>query len=206
MPSKFRLRYVFRPLIQIIARLLVKIKVTANIATGMMVFCSIISFVFLTFFRNFLIFSIFVFLTGIFDGVDGAIARLNNKNDGFGGFLDSFMDRVSEFIIFLALLIEFWNRILWNIIDMRLIVFISLVSSMMISYSRGRAETIIDADFDIGLMARSERLFYIFITMIISFFIGYEEHFIFIFMLLVVITALYRGIKIYFMIKKEKPN
>ncbi|MFO7796904.1 MAG: CDP-alcohol phosphatidyltransferase family protein [Promethearchaeati archaeon] len=206
MPSKYRLRYIFRPLIQILARALVKIKVNANMATGMMLFCSIISFIFLVFFRNLLIFSIFVFLTGIFDGLDGAIARLNNKTDGFGSFLDSFMDRISEFIIFLALLIYFWDRILWKIIDMRLIIFISLVSSMMISYSRGRAETIIDADFDIGLMARSERLFYIFITMIISFFIGYEEHFIFIFMLLVVITALYRGIKIYYIIKKEKPN
>ncbi|GAH16536.1 unnamed protein product, partial [marine sediment metagenome] len=46
-----------------------------------------------------------MFITGIMDGCDGAIARLTNNSTKFGGFFDSFMDRFSEFFIFLGLLI-----------------------------------------------------------------------------------------------------
>jgi len=204
MPSKYRLRYIFRPIIHAIARPLSKIGITANMATFIMLFNSIISLIFLVILNNLVFFGVFVFLTGIFDGLDGAIARLNNKSDKFGSFFDSFMDRISEFIIFLALLLYFWDNVFWSIIDMKLIVFISLFCSVMISYSRARAETISEADFDIGLMARSERLFYISVTMIISFFIGYEDYFHFFFMILVILTALYRGIMIYSIIKNKQ--
>ncbi|TXT67168.1 MAG: CDP-diacylglycerol--inositol 3-phosphatidyltransferase [Promethearchaeota archaeon] len=198
MPSKFRLRYIFKPLIKGIAKPLSKTGFTANMATGVMFLNAILSFVFLVvLFKNLILFSIFVFLTGIFDGVDGAIARLRNTQSAYGGFFDSFMDRLSEFVIFLALLIHFWDQKLWNIIDISFIMLISLVSSIMISYSRAKAESLFEGDFDIGLMARSERLFYLFITMIITFFIGYGLYFLFLFMLLVSLTALFRGIKIY---------
>jgi phosphatidylglycerophosphate synthase len=206
MPSKYRLRYVFKPVIQALSRPLAKIGISANVATLIMLFHSIVSFVFLVFLENLILFGIFVFLTGIWDGLDGAIARVNKKSSEFGGFFDSFMDRISEFVIFTALLLYFWEEVLWNSIDMKLVVFIMLMASIMISYSRARAETISDGDFDIGLMARSERLFYLFLTMSLSYFIGYEKYFIFLFMILVSLTALYRGIKIYSIIKHESQN
>jgi phosphatidylglycerophosphate synthase len=206
MPSKYRLRYVFKPIIQALSRPLARIGISANIATLIMLFHSIISFVFLVILKNLILFGIFVFLTGIWDGLDGAIARVNKKSSEFGSFFDSFMDRISEFVIFTAILLYLWEEVLWNIIDMKLVVFIMLVASIMISYSRARAETISDGDFDIGLMARSERLFYLFLTMSISYFIGYEEYFIFLFMILVSLTALYRGIKIYSMIKNDSQD
>jgi len=202
MPSKYRLRYIFRPLIKGIAKALSKIGITPNMATGIMLFNSILSFIFLVvFLKNLLLFSIFVFLTGIFDGVDGAIARLKNTDSAYGGFFDSFMDRVSEFIIFLALLINFWDQKLWETIDISLIIYISFLSSIMISYSRAKAESLFEGDFDIGLMARSERLFYIFLTMLIAYFIGYGIYFLFLFMILVSLTAFYRAIKIWIEIK-----
>jgi phosphatidylglycerophosphate synthase len=202
MPSKYRLRYIFSPLIRIIAKGLSKIGITPNMATGIMLFNSFLSFIFLVvFLKNLLLFSIFVFLTGIFDGVDGAIARLKNTESSYGGFFDSFMDRVSEFIIFLALLIHFWDQKLWETIDISLIIYISFLSSIMISYSRAKAESLFEGDFDIGLMARSERLFYIFLTMLIAYFIGYGTYFLFLFMILVSLTALYRAIKIWIEIK-----
>ncbi|TFF98735.1 MAG: CDP-alcohol phosphatidyltransferase family protein [Promethearchaeota archaeon] len=202
MPSKFRLRYIFKPLIVRIARSLSKIKISPNMATGIMLFNALISFLFLVVFQNLLLFAIFVFITGIFDGVDGAIARLTNTESTFGGFFDSFMDRISEFIIFLALLIYFWNGTFW-ILDLNFIIIISFLSSIMFSYSRARAESLIKGDYDVGLMARSERLFYIFITMMIAFFIGWEELFLFVFMVLTVFSAIYRGIYIYNQIKKH---
>jgi CDP-diacylglycerol--glycerol-3-phosphate 3-phosphatidyltransferase len=210
MPSKFRVRVIFRPLVNIIAKGLIKIGITPNLATIMMLLFAIMSLISLVFFLNLLLFSIFIFLTGIMDGCDGAIARLTNKSSSFGAFFDSVMDRISEFIIFLVLFIYFWELILWNIIEMRIIIFFSFLGSIMISYARARAENFFknskeEADLDIGLMARSERLFYLFITSIISFFYGFFSEFLFLFMCLVILTALYRSIKIYNQIKKIEP-
>ena len=201
MPSKFRVRHIFRPLVRIIAKGLIKIGITPNLATYMMLFFSILSLLSLLIFSNLILFSIFVFTTGIFDGVDGAIARLTNRASKSGGILDSTMDRVSEFIIFLALLIYFWNDFLW-IIEMKFIIFISFLASIMISYTRSRAENFYEGDFDIGLMARSERLFYLVITSLIAFFFGYMKEFLFIFMWLVIGTALFRFLRISKQIKK----
>ena len=202
MPSRLRLRYIFRPLIKLIAKGLIRIGVTPNIATIIMLGFSILSFTSLVIFRNLLFFSIFVFITGIMDGCDGAIARLTNKSTKFGGFFDSFMDRLSEFIIFFSLFIFNFNEFLWNFIDMNLVIFISFLISIMISYSRARAEIFFKGDFDVGLMARSERLFYIFITMILAFFYGFMKVFLFIYMWLVIGTFVFRIIKIYYEIKR----
>jgi len=165
---------------------------------------SILSCFSLGFFRNLLLFSILVFITGIMDGCDGAIARLTNKSTKFGGFFDSFMDRMSEFFIFLGLHLYNQNRLLWNIIDMKLIIFITFIASIMISYTRARAENFFKGDFDIGLMARSERLFYLVISMIISFFLNFSNEFLFLFMWLVLSTLIFRMIKIYHQIKTTR--
>ena len=204
MASKFRLRYIFRPLVNLIAKGLIRIGVTPNLATIIMLSFSVLSFISLVFFRNLLCFSIFVFITGIMDGCDGAIARLTNNSTKFGGFFDSFMDRFSEFFIFLGLLIFSKDKFLWGFIDMKLIIFISFLASIMISYSRARAEVFFKGDFDIGLMARSERLFYIFITMLFAFFFGFAAEFLFIYMWLVLGTYIFRSIKILAQIKKAE--
>jgi phosphatidylglycerophosphate synthase len=207
MASKFRLRRFFRPLVKSVAKVLNKIGISPNLATIIMLSWSIISFVALVYFSNLFLFSIFVFLTGFFDGVDGAIARISGKTTLFGGFFDSVMDRMSEFVIFLALLFYCWNNLFWGIIDMKIVVFLSFLSSIMISYLRARAEVFFKGDFDVGLMARSERLFYLVMTMIIAYFYGYVNEFLFIYMLLVLTTALYRYFKIAKLIKLyEKEN
>lgn len=206
MPSRFRLRYIFKPIVVRIAKGLAKVNISANMATGIMLLNALVGFLVLVFFQNLFLFAIFVFTTGIFDGVDGAIARLTKTESSFGGFFDSFMDRISEFIILLALLIHFWDEALWNIVDIKFIIIISLIASIMFSYSRGRAEALFKGDFDVGLMARSERLFYIFITMLIAHFIGWGDFFLFIFMILVTLSALYRGLYIYYQIKKYDKN
>ncbi|MFX1236946.1 MAG: CDP-alcohol phosphatidyltransferase family protein [Promethearchaeota archaeon] len=202
MPSKFRVRHIFQPLVRLIATGLSKIKVSANMATGVMLVFALLSFGSLAIFSNLLLFSIFIFCTGIFDGVDGAIARLSNNATKKGGFLDSTMDRVSEFVIFFALLIHFWNDLMLGI-DMKFIVFISFLASIMISYSRARIENFVKDDFDVGLMARSERLFYLVITSLISFFFGYFHVYVFIFMWLVIFTALFRFFKFKTTLKEE---
>ena len=204
MPSKLRVRYIFRPLVNLIAKGLSKIGVTPNVATILMLIFAILSSISLIIFNNLLYFAIFILITGIMDGVDGAIARLTNKSTKFGGFFDSIMDRFSEFIIFLGLFIFCWDQILWNLIDMKLIIFISFLATIMISYIRSRAENFYKGDFDIGLMARSERLFYLMITSLIAFFYGFFNEFLFIFMWLVIGTAVFRFLKISNQIKEQE--
>jgi len=207
MTSKFRLRRIFRPLVRRVAHLLSRVGLSPNLATIIMLSFSIISFILLVFLSNLLLFSIFVFATGFFDGVDGAIAREQGKVTKFGGFFDSLMDRISEFVIFLALLIYKWNSVLWGIFDLKIIILISFLSSIMISYLRARAEVFFKGDFDFGLMARSERLFYLVVTMLVANFIGYVNEFLFVFMLLVLATAFFRYFKIAKLIKDyEKEN
>lgn len=206
MASKFRLRRIFKPLVKSVAIVLSKVGVSPNLATFIMLSFSIFSFAALVFFSNLLLFSILVFITGFFDGVDGAIARIKGKTTIFGGFFDSVMDRMSEFAIFFALLFYCWNRFLWGIIDMKIIVFVSFLSSIMISYLRARAEVFFKGDFDFGLMARSERLFYLVITMLIANFYGYVNEFLFIFMLLVLATAFFRYFKIAKLIREFEEN
>ena len=201
MPSRIRLRRIFKPLIKVLAKGLSRIGLSPNGATCIMFLCSLISFFCLVFFESYFWFGIMVFITGIFDGIDGALARLNKKETKFGGFYDSFMDRLSEFTILLALLINRWNQTLWFIIDMKFIVFSSLFASIMISYSRSRAQTFHKGDYDIGLMARSERLFYIFFVSLLSIYIGFLNEFLFGFLILVILTAIFRGIKIHKIIK-----
>ncbi len=202
MPSKFRLRYIFKPFVKLIAKGLSKVGVTPNIATLMMFSFAIFSFIALVFFNNLLFFAIFIFITGILDGCDGAIARLTNKTTKFGGFFDSMMDRLSEFVIFLGLLIYFWEQLLWNLIDMKIIILMAFLASIMISYARTRAENFYKGDFDVGLMARSERLFYLVITSIIAYFYGFFNEFLLLFMILVIGTAIFRYVKIHNLIKK----
>ena len=206
MASKFRLRRIFRPLVSSVAHLLSRVGLSPNLATIIMLSFSIIGFIFLVSLSNLLLFSIFIFATGFFDGVDGAIAREQKKVTKFGGFFDSLMDRISEFIIFLALLMYKWNSFLWGFYDMKIIILISFISSIMISYLRARAEVFFKGDFDFGLMARSERLFYLVITMLVANFIGYVNEFLFIFMLLVLGTAFFRYFKIKNLIKEYENN
>ncbi|MHA1933311.1 MAG: CDP-alcohol phosphatidyltransferase family protein [Promethearchaeota archaeon] len=163
---------------------------------------SIFSSISIGIFRNLLLFSILVFITGILDGCDGAIARLTNKSTSFGGFFDSVMDRISEFFIFLGLYFYSQNQFLWDKIDMRLVIFITFLASIMISYTRAQAENFFKGDFDIGLMARSERLFYLVLTMIFSFFWNFSNEFLFLLMWLVLGTFVFRMTKIYHLIKK----
>jgi len=200
MPSKFRLRYIFRPLINKLAKILGRIGLSPNYATFLMLILSFFCFIFLAILKIEWLFGIFVFLVGIFDGVDGAIARLLKKESKFGGFLDSIADRFSEIIIFLAILLYFENQKFWNLIEINFIIYISLGASLLISYARTRAQNISPGDFDIGLMGRSERLFFISISSIL----GWLWECLPIFMILTVSTAIFRLVKAYSIIKKEE--
>lgn len=88
------------------------------------------------------------------DALDGTMARLRNEPTRFGGFVDSVTDRYSELIIFAGLLFHFAK--IQNTLAIML-VFFAAAGSIMVSYTRARAEAL-NYDAKVGLLTRLERL------------------------------------------------
>ncbi len=95
-----------------------------------------------------------VLAAGFADLLDGSLARLTNRVTKFGGILDSTLDRLSEASILLALLVMYATN---GPILGTWITGITLVSSMMVSYIRSRAETA-GIDCEVGIFTRPERV------------------------------------------------
>ncbi len=179
MQKPFRLRPIFAPIVKIIAQGAIKLHITADVATLFMVLSSLNAALGLIFFQDFLWFGIWVFITGLLDGVDGSIARLTQHSSPFGGFFDSFMDRISESIIFCGLILYAWIYSSDLGIILAILGVLGYLFSFLISYTRARAElelkNVVSTDsksfsMNIGLLARSERLFYLFLMSIVVFF------------------------------------
>ncbi|MHB9092938.1 MAG: CDP-alcohol phosphatidyltransferase family protein, partial [Chloroflexota bacterium] len=95
-----------------------------------------------------------VLFAGLFDMLDGAVARLGGKVTIFGGFLDSTLDRYSEAVIFFGLLVLYTNQGRDTEV---LLVYAVIVGSLMVSYARARAEGL-GLDCSVGWLQRPERI------------------------------------------------
>ena len=91
---------------------------------------------------------------GIFDMVDGRVARQTNQVSVFGAFFDSVMDRYSDVAIFFGLLVFYarGNRLFY----VGLVAFV-MTACVMVSYTRARAEALIGT-CKVGFMERPERI------------------------------------------------
>ncbi len=103
---------------------------------------------------SFLVGGFLVLLAGMFDMLDGAVARAGGKVSVFGGFLDSTLDRYSEAVLFLGLLVYF-TRASDSVAVV--LIYITMVGSIMTSYARARAEAS-GLKNDSGLFQRTERV------------------------------------------------
>ncbi|MFQ5689230.1 MAG: CDP-alcohol phosphatidyltransferase family protein [Gemmatimonadota bacterium] len=99
-----------------------------------------------------------ILLGGLFDLVDGTVARRTGLASAFGAFYDSTLDRLSEIVVYLGLL-SLYNDYRLELRDVGMIyaVILAMGGSLMISYTRARAEGL-DVDCHIGLMQRAERV------------------------------------------------
>jgi CDP-diacylglycerol---glycerol-3-phosphate 3-phosphatidyltransferase len=95
-----------------------------------------------------------ILVSGWFDGLDGAMARQLNQPTKFGAFVDSVTDRWSEMAIFLGLLIYYLGRP--DPLIYCLLVFVATMGSVMVSYTKSRAEAL-GFDCNVGLLTRMER-------------------------------------------------
>jgi CDP-diacylglycerol--glycerol-3-phosphate 3-phosphatidyltransferase len=104
--------------------------------------------------RLFLYAGLVIIGAGIFDMVDGRVARATNQVTLFGAFFDSVIDRYSDVALFFGLLVYYAraNRFFYVV----LAAFV-MVSSVLVSYTRARAESLIPL-CKVGFMERPERI------------------------------------------------
>jgi phosphatidylglycerophosphate synthase len=90
----------------------------------------------------------------LFDMVDGRVARETNRVTRFGGFFDSVLDRYSDLALFMGLLVYYAsiNRFFYIVLTA-----IVMTGSVMVSYTRARAENSIPK-CKVGFLERPERI------------------------------------------------
>jgi archaetidylinositol phosphate synthase len=107
---------------------------------------------------NLIFASVALVIASVLDLADGAIARLNEKVTPFGGFLDSLTDRYSDAIILYGIAVFLGGHFL--------LIFTVLVGSLLVSYTRARAEMEIEK-CDVGIGERAERLIILLIATVV---------------------------------------
>jgi len=93
---------------------------------------------------------ILLLISGFFDVVDGQVARVTKKTSKKGAFLDSTFDKIAEVAIFLGILIGGFAE--------PYLVFLAITLSLLVSYTRSRAESFGIKLQGIGIGERAERL------------------------------------------------
>jgi len=95
-----------------------------------------------------------IMTAGLFDMVDGRVARETNRVTRFGGFFDSVLDRYSDLVLLMGLLVYYAsiNRFFYVVLTA-----VVMTGSVMVSYTRARAECTIPL-CKVGFMERPERL------------------------------------------------
>lgn len=106
---------------------------------------------------NLLGFGLILGFAGLMDTMDGRLARMYGLKTTFGAFFDSVIDRYSEFVMFFGIVLYFQY---FGNFPAVVLSFLALIGSIMVSYTRSRAETL-GIDCSVGLMQRPERIIFI---------------------------------------------
>jgi len=93
-------------------------------------------------------------VAAVFDMLDGRVARARGRGTKFGAFLDSTMDRYSDMLLYMGLLILYARL---ERTGLMVLVWVAAFGSFMTSYARARAESLIPR-CPVGLMERPERI------------------------------------------------
>lgn len=106
--------------------------------------------------------TILLLLSGFCDALDGIVARLYQQTTQFGGFLDSLLDRYADAAVYAGIIIGNLCDPLWGLI--------ALTGSLLVSYSRARAEAAGIKMESIGIAERAERILILAIASVLALF------------------------------------
>jgi CDP-diacylglycerol--glycerol-3-phosphate 3-phosphatidyltransferase len=95
-----------------------------------------------------------ILIAGLFDMLDGQVARMGNMGSTFGALFDSVLDRYSELVMFLGICYYLMAQ---NYFLSSLFAFVAMIGSMMVSYTRARAEGL-GVECKGGFFQRPERV------------------------------------------------
>jgi len=105
-----------------------------------------------------------VLVAGFFDMLDGALARTTNRVTRFGSVLDSTLDRLSEAVLLLSILVLYTRG---QQVAESLLVGIALLGSLLVSYIRARIEAL-GIECKVGLFTRPERVIILALGLLLS--------------------------------------
>lgn len=149
------------------AKVLAKTGVTPNALTVMGFLVSVAAGILIAL-GHFLAGGLVVLFASAFDLMDGPVARVTGKTSGFGGFLDSTLDRLSEAAVLAGILAYFaYNEGTWE----SLLAYACFVGSVMVSYLRARAEGL-GIKCEVGVFTRVERVIVTSIGLIVGQWVG----------------------------------
>src|ERR1700730_15835721 len=100
---------------------------------------------------------IVLIIANLFDMLDGQVARLSVRVTRFGGFLDSSLDRLSDMVVFVGLIVFYARDTAFHSTLNVFLAGAGLMGSVMVSYASARAESLIPK-CDVGFLRRPERV------------------------------------------------
>jgi len=146
------------------ARLAFQIGLTPNLASALGILTAVASALLYWSARWYPIYlfaaSFLLLLSGFFDALDGVIARLYGRTTVFGGFLDSMLDRYADALVLVGIILGGFGDLPWG--------FLALIGSLLVSYSRARAEAAGVKMETIGLAERAERIIILIIASVLT--------------------------------------
>lgn len=142
-------------ILRAIVKLLAFLRITPNRLTFLGFLVSLaVAFAFAYSDGDFTLAGFILILAGLFDMVDGMVARATDSVSEFGAFFDSIMDRYSDLIILLGLLMHYGRT---DRLPYVVLIGVVMMASVLISYARARAECLIPK-CKVGFMERPERI------------------------------------------------
>ena len=138
-------------------------------------------------------------VAAIFDMLDGTLARVTGQTSVFGAFIDSTLDRYSESVILLALVIQYSRSAAMR--TELVLVFVIIVGSLMVSYTRARAEGL-DLRVSGGWLQRPERV----VLLIAGLLSGWMQPILWIMAILTNVSAIQRIYEVYQQTSRTEPE
>ncbi len=105
---------------------------------------------------------VLLLISGLFDALDGVIARIYGEATKFGGFFDSLLDRYADAIVLCGIILGGLTNLTWGLA--------ALMGSLLVSYVRARAEAAGVKMESVGIAERAERIVLVVFASFLSYF------------------------------------